>query len=514
MGATTNTTPATDYTWDSAGNVTWDSFTAQSRAWAGASTLSHSLSADDPIRIAELRGTSLTKRLTDLFRIVSARKSAATSLSRESMALADSLGRTVGYGVKLSEGIAIADQRRSGMTMVEREALSVSEASRRIVAMVERETLSTSDAAGFWTTYSRAFSETISTASRSGRGAGKRSAESLRVAESVADRVEFIRGFAEGLSVSESYQDIINFSLNFAESVAIATRPTKLPAKRSAEAFGVADSGRPRFAFGVFETESLAVADMFARRVVFWRAFSEALQALDKHGKAQSILKRESLRAVGGKSRSAFGKRPSESLAIAELYGRAAVFSRAFSETVSARDAAKKAFGLREFEALAAFDELVKGATGVIDGLTIFDDAMTFEAFVNMIEQDSPLEYSAFRRLIPGDYDYQEAIVKVTASSELGDRAVISDLNLQIDVPDVNDRGRVTCSASAATPVAFVRTFTVPPEVLLTVMGGGAGQVLIPRVIGAITLTGFTVGLFKTDGSLADGVVSWSADGY
>lgn len=514
MTTTSSFTTIRDYTWDGAANVTWDSYTAQLRTWSGASAFAHRLDVSELIRAVDAEGSTIAKRLREAVSTASGVRRGFGLRVRELLRMADVLGRAAGYSVKLAEGLTASDFSGNHFFAVEREVMSVADAARRAFAVVKRDGLSFGDDHGFWTTYNRAFSEAISATSRSGRGQGKRAIEILRIAETMTDKVSFVRQFAEAMSVSESYQDIINFSLNFAESVVVAERLGKSPRKTARETIASSDGARPRFAFGAFETESIAVSEVFDRRVSFWRAFSEAIAAADKVGKLSSVMKRERLAAIGGRVRKGAGKNQHESLAAAELFGRAVVFNRTYSESLRAREAMRKAMSIREFEAIAVAEEMVKGASGVIDNLVVFDDAMTFEAFVNMLEHDSPLEYSAFKRLIPGDYEYQSAIVKVTASSELGELAVISDLNLQIDVPDVNDRGRVSCSTSSPAVVNFARVFTVPPEVSLTAVGGATGRVLIPRVIGAITLTGFTVGLFNTDGTLADGIVSWSADGY
>jgi len=60
--------------------------------------------------------------------------------------------------------------------------------------------------------------------------------------------------------------------------------------------------------------------------------------------------------------------------------------------------------------------------------------------------------------------------------------------------------------------VVFSRQFRVAPEVTLTFKGGTT--IAIPRILGSVSITGFTTILENTSGTRVTGAISWVAQGY
>jgi hypothetical protein len=82
-----------------------------------------------------------------------------------------------------------------------------------------------------------------------------------------------------------------------------------------------------------------------------------------------------------------------------------------------------------------------------------------------------------------------------------------------VDVPDIFDRGTVQIpDAVAGAVINFTRSFRVPPEVTMTHKGGAT--VAIPRLLGAVTTTGFTAVLENSSGTRVTGSFTWIAQGY
>ena len=84
---------------------------------------------------------------------------------------------------------------------------------------------------------------------------------------------------------------------------------------------------------------------------------------------------------------------------------------------------------------------------------------------------------------------------------------------MTVDFPDIFDRGTAQIADLAAgASIYFSRSFRVAPEVTMTHKGGTA--VAIPRLLGAVTTTGFTAVLENSSGTRVTGSFTWIAQGY
>ncbi|NDE54228.1 MAG: hypothetical protein EB069_06480 [Actinobacteria bacterium] len=133
--------------------------------------------------------------------------------------------------------------------------------------------------------------------------------------------------------------------------------------------------------------------------------------------------------------------------------------------------------------------------------------------FADILESGHPPGFTDFRDFIQGDYTYQRALFRAILTSSNADRGYIDGLRLTVDVPDVFDRGTAqVVSAVSGVAVVFSRQFRVPPEVTLTFKGGTT--VAVPRILGSVSITGFTAVLENTSGVRVTGAISWVAQGY
>lgn len=513
MGATTSSTAAGLYTWGSA-LVAWNDPIVGSRTWAGASTFAHGLGVTEDVAASDAGSRrSPTKKFASSAAITDAgSRRSPTKRPSSAFGVADAVSEVASFVRKPSEAIGFADQGTRNIGAVRKEVLGIAERRGATVAKRLSETLSATSDSRSWVTFIRQVAESLAVQERAGKATTKRHYSQLDVNDLHSDQIAFNRVVNEALSFAETYQDIINFKLGLSESLAVTDAGNKAVTKRLSDAFGARDAHKLGIALA--KASSFAAADLFARRATFYREVDEFVGAFDTPSKTVGKRRFETLTAVGGKVKKANGKNFSRALAFLELSGRSLNFIRRFADALDVNDALKRSVGMKASEAIKLGEELLRGADGVIDEMAVLEAALTVEEFAKLLQQDSPSNYTEFRRLIPGDYEYQEALVRAAVTSQTGDRARIVDLNLQIDVPDVTDRGRATCTSGATTYVPFTRTFMEPPEVSLAVVGGVSGTTLIPRVVGAITTAGFTVGVYTTAGAMADGVVSWNATGY
>jgi len=256
------------------------------------------------------------------------------------------------------------------------------------------------------------------------------------------------------LAIAETYVDYINFILSVAENLALGEVAANIAQHPEAEAFGLVDTG----------------ASLPAKNSI-------------------------------------------EPLALADALERLAVFQRDLAEAVALTDAEAKTSARLSTEAFALADALLRHANAVLADLGVRSTPMDDAAFRNLVATKGPLGYGPFRDLVPGDYEYAKALIGLLLSAPVtGERVAIADAVLNVDVPDVRDRGTASVPATGAT-VAFNRGFTEPPEVQVTLKAGATPAV--PEIT-AITTTGFDVRLFDAaDGvTLVAGAVSWSALGY
>jgi hypothetical protein len=176
-------------------------------------------------------------------------------------------------------------------------------------------------------------------------------------------------------------------------------------------------------------------------------------------------------------------------------------------------DALRKAIRLTAQEALALAEQYRRHANGVISDMIVGSTEITEQDFAAIVEAGHPPGYTDFRDFIQGDYTYRRALFRAILNSRNSDRAFIDALRVTVDVPDIFDRG----TAQITDPVAgasidFSRSFRVAPEVTMTHKGGTA--VAIPRLLGAVTTTGFTAVLENSSGTRVTGSFTWIAQGY
>lgn len=380
-----------------------------------------------------------------------------------------------------------------------------------------------------------------------------------------AHSVKWLVGASETLSVAESYVDQINFIVNVVESIAVAELISKgchLPVseafsvsdKRSAlmhkrffHSIGVADTfGRAvDYARGFFElvsvielasknqtinvnselslsdsvvktfdsniNESLALSDSLMRVVSFARDYSEAVSVSDSA--AKSVLKQHfedfeisDLKMVD------FQKSIATTLTMVEAFGRVVQFSRGVDEGMSIGESLSKALELNPSESVAIADNIVRNAEAVVSDLIIGSGDVSADAFVEYLQRQSPVGYRDFREFVEGEYSYKNALFKIVLDSIGAERAMLDKLTVTVDLPDVRDRGSASLDSSpSGLYIPFTRQFHAKPEVIVQVIGGTV--VSIPRVLSS-DKNGFTVVLKDTSGNTVAGTINWSAEGY
>lgn len=241
----------------------------------------------------------------------------------------------------------------------------------------------------------------------------------------------------------------------------------------------------------------------------------ERLPFVGHLGKALHQNFAEQFAIVGGK----VVKKPAivelANIGLGDEFDRAAKYKQVLREALALNELPIKRYRAKFAEAIDVYDEYLRRGNAVISDMTFFTGAFSDLDFKNAVDVGAPPGYDQFRDFIQGDYEYQEALYRTVMESINDDRAILTTMRLDIDVPDVFDRGRgsiTPAQASAGIGVVFERRFHVVPEITVTMRGGTI--VAIPHVVSATT-NGFTVKLLNpSNGEGVAGDFTWAAHGY
>jgi len=336
----------------------------------------------------------------------------------------------------------------------------------------------------------------------------KRSSETIAFAEKQGKGLVLSK--FEVMSFAETYTDLIAFVLRFVESFALAEKNGLSNTKRVFEVFQVAEGLARQIALRKYET--LALAETYTDLIAFILRVGESFSFTEKPSKALTKPQAESFRFTETLSRSQV-KRISEAFVFAEVFGRTVAYRKAISEGFAIGEALRRAQTLKLAEALNLAEQYRRRANGVISDMIVASTEITEQDFMDILESGHPPGYTNFRDFIQGDYTYQRALFRAILTSSNADRGYIDGLRVTVDVPDVFDRGTAQVSNAAnGVTVVFARQFRVSPEVTLTFKGGTT--VAVPRILGAVSTTGFTAVLENTSGTRVTGAISWVAQGY
>ena len=298
--------------------------------------------------------------------------------------------------------------------------------------------------------------------------------------------------------------------------------------------------------------ETLATTDSLYRNVEFLRDFAEnlnsdtrfsrdtikplvdALSIVDLQTNNTTKKLRDSLLVVD-RLRKATNRPLSEGFQLSDEIRHVTDFARYFEESLGVLEEIKKETKLAFFEDewFSLVDMLISGTKGVISDMTIYNEAIeSLEDFEDLVLSGKIPGYGEFKNYIQGYYTYQKALVKaVLDSTTTAGRVELLQMKIEVDLPDVIERGSVTITQSNVddtvlfpdppnvnggdgVPVVFIKTFKIVPEITLSISGGAAGVILIPEITSK-SLTGFTIKLKNVGtGLYVPGTISWAAHGY
>lgn len=165
-------------------------------------------------------------------------------------------------------------------------------------------------------------------------------------------------------------------------------------------------------------------------------------------------------------------------------------------------------------ENFSVFDEDERQPNSVIYDIEFDNVALSENSFVEYYTKNTPLNYSTLQPLIPGEYEYQNAIVGVQMRiPPTQGRFGIIGSKLHIDVEDTVEKGTVVLTSDGPTTVRLNKKFYTTPHVLTSLVDSeGVGVIEVSEV----GKDYFVIGLksLTNPNEYVSGSVDWLVDGF
>lgn len=433
------------YTWDGAA-YTWDS-TSAAKSWDGSYPTKYSVAADDRFALAANTGKAVRSRrsFTAALQMGEAMQKRPIKQAAEAVAVAEQAARTIRFVRQLAEAAAMADNAGKHSRRGFCEAARVEESD-----IGKQPQKNIAETAAVKESLHKAAARLL-LAALYFEGVPEKSATKGEFADAWG-----MNGAIEERQISKYAEELVNTQETAgknlsrplaAELLAVEGDVSKRPGKPFADGFSVSWN-LSRSIKKDFD-EPLPITETLLREMVYRRLREEQI------GMAEELAK----------------------LPVKEL--------------------------LRQLEIAETY---LRNANAVLSDLYYSSRPMSFEAFQKL---EAPIAYQPFRDFVIGDYSYKEALFRMLVEGAvMADRPLVTDWQLNVDVPDVSDRGTVDVPEVGAR-IDFTKRFYAVPEVNVAVRGGLGAT---PEY--EVDTEGFTVKLRKADGTLTAGTISWSANGY
>lgn len=400
--------------------------------------------------------------------------------------------------------------------------------------------------------------------------------ESISISDQSTNQMTWERSCQEAFSIMETYWDFIQFrvsvsegftvtddetgkvtkgvlvTLNIADRIAKGTaRPyaeafsvddgiSKEPKPTLADGFTVTDDETSRFLKGIPVTLNIAesvpkniekpfsttifIEDGFFRKAKTLRKIFETVNFAELTGKHSSLPFEETLEVVDFFC-NLFTENVDEAFSVAEVIDRSFSARRVLAETVVFEELIGNNFEVKLEDFLSVRDTILRASNAILNNIFVRGGEMsTLEDFNKLVNQAPG--FTEFIDFKVGEYDYEEALVKVALRSKMeGSQPTLNNLTMHVDIPDTDARGTVVIEntvADLAEPKRVLFSscenkpfYYKPPEVNALVIGGYSSSdgVLTPYIT-SITTEYFEVEIRNASGSRVSGTISWFAKGY
>lgn len=329
--------------------------------------------------------------------------------------------------------------------------------------------------------YTIAFEEYAKLRTETGKTPHKNHEEGLELAEALTTNRRFFRAIVETALISEVVGKKLQRS--FTDRLAVKAEERKTPQKNVVEQTRLQEALEK--AYVKHEAETLAAAENLSK-------------CPHKH--------KEDAIAVFEETSKAFAKDVAEAVLLAETLLKEVRYYREKTDSLRLKPEETKKLTKHLRDDIKIAEAYLRNANAVLSDLYYSNKPISFDEFRKL---ETPVGFAPFRDFVIGDYSYQEAIFRMILQGPVtSGRPLATDWTLNVDVPDISDRGTCTIPAAGAR-VKFAKRFYAAPEVHVAVRGGLGAT---PEY--EVDVEGFTIKLRKADGTTVEGVISWQANGY
>lgn len=266
------------------------------------------------------------------------------------------------------------------------------------------------------------------------------------------------------------------------------------------------------------EYEEAALIDEYSRNLVAYRGFFEDINVKRIAKKYTKQLLADTI-TFAEWNNACMQILKTDEFILADEFSRIVMVVRTVDEQIELAELAKKHAGCNLFEVLAARDVYIKACESVLSNLYITRKALDENGFRKLV--DTPSGYENFIDFKVGEYEYKDALVRVTLQSRVPQlQPTAADIVMHVDIPDTDDRGMATITDTAAgTKVYYNKHYYNAPEVNVVVRGGStADGTIVPYII---TTDGeddagryFEIELINSNNERTTGTISWVSKGY
>lgn len=251
--------------------------------------------------------------------------------------------------------------------------------------------------------------------------------------------------------------------------------------------------------------DAFVITDSYSDFIDFMRLITEAVSLTDNIIRLATNVNIESVN-IDEKKISDISFNLYDSFSMDDLYKDIIQFKRLYEEYVSLADKISKDLNIKREDAINILELYLRHANAVISDILLDSGDMTLEQF--LANTSAPLGYDKFIDFIPGEYEYQKALIQLILETVSTNTTVpqVTDWVYNVDIPDTIDRGNVNLTANVPVTVPFNRKYYHIPEVNVT-LRSGTNISALPQITN-ITETNFTVVMND------NGTISWTAVGY
>lgn len=346
--------------------------------------------------------------------------------------------------------------------------------------------------------------------------------DDISVADQFTRETIWERSCQEAFSIMETYWDFIQFRVSVSESFTVTDDETHKIVKGVLVTLNIAESV-PKTIEKPFSA-TIFVEDDFFRKVKTLRKFAESLDFVELVGKQLSLPLEETFEIVEF-FHNLFTENVDETFSVAEVIDRSFSARRVLAENIDFEELLGKHSEVQLEDFLSIRDTILRASNAILNNIFVKDGEMSTLEDFNKLVNKAP-GFTEFIDFKVGEYDYEEALVKVAVRSKMeGNQPTINNLTIHVDIPDTDARGTLVINNTEADLSGPKRVmfsscenspfYYSPPEVNALVIGGysNSNGALTPYIT-SITTEYFEVEIRNASGSRVSGTISWFAKGY